>query len=118
MPTQEIFMERDSGGEHYTVLKSYDTNFAKEAFDGMDDAALQHLSRSLDLEANFDIEDIPTQPDSVRSFLWDVLCEASREEGQKVSFFIVSKTSPEGDSLLYVSGDWPSAESYVMEVLA
>lgn len=117
MPMQEIFMEREVGADHYQVIKSYDTRFAKETFEGMDEAALKHLSKSLDLEANFEVEDIPTETDEVRSFLWDVMYDSSREDGQRTSFFVVRRTSPVGESFPYVSGDWPSAESYVLEAL-
>jgi hypothetical protein len=118
MPIQETYLEQQSGLNHFQVIKSYDVAFAKEAFLGMDEDALEHLSTSLRLEENFEPEDIPASPAESPDFLWEAMYDSATEEGHTRSFFIVRHSTPATDSFLYVSGDWPSAEAYVKRALS
>ena len=118
MPIQEIYLEQESGLNQFQVIKSYDTTFAKEAFSGMDEDALAHLSTSLRLEENFESEDIPTSPAEISDFLWEALYDSATEEGHTRSFFIVRRSTPSDEAFLYVSGDWPSAEAYVKRAMS
>ncbi len=118
MPIQEIYLEQESGLNHFQVIKSYDAILAREAFSGMDEDALAHLSTSLRLEENFEPEDIPTSPAEIHDFLWEAVCDSATEEGHTRSFFIVRRSTPSADAFLYVSGDWPSAEAYVKRAMA
>jgi Ni/Co efflux regulator RcnB len=113
MPKQESYLELKRGDDSVSVLKTYDIAFAKEAFDSMDQAALNTLALSLRLEENFEPADIPAS-DAVEygDFLWDALIDSAREDGNVRSYFVVELRSPaRGQRLIYVSGDWPSAEA-------
>jgi hypothetical protein len=118
MPIQEIYLEQVAGLNHFQVIKSYDTAFAREAFSGMDEDALAHLSKSLRLEENFEPEDIPTSPAETPDFLWEALYDSATEDGHTRSFFIVRRSTSSAEAFLYVSGDWPSAEAYVKRAMS
>jgi hypothetical protein len=44
--------------------------------------------------------------------------ESAREYGQEVSFFIVNETRDRRSESVWVSPDWPSAESFAKQRLA
>jgi hypothetical protein len=113
MPVQETFFNQRIGNERFKIIKTYDPSLAREAFADMDSAALDHLADSLTIEQRYEPHEIPNPPVDAPDFLWDELCESAREEGQKCSFFVVTRASKTGRSFLYVSGDWPSAEGFV-----
>jgi hypothetical protein len=113
MPAQEVFFDRTIGDQRFQILKTYDTAFAREAFAEMNPAALDHLATSLAVESGLDIEGAPGSSQEYVDILWDRLVESAREDGQKCSFFVVSRSSKTRRSFLYVSGDWPSAEGFV-----
>jgi hypothetical protein len=46
------------------------------------------------------------------------LLEHAREDGNLLSFFIVNETNGRHSESLYVSPDWPSAESYAKQRLS
>lgn len=114
MPKQELYLDIENAGEHTFVVKSYDSAFAKEAFEAMTDEACQELANSLALDDNSEAEDIPERNSGEFSdFLWQTLSDSAREDGQLFSYFIVAtKPSSGAERFLFVSGDWPSAEAY------
>ena len=121
MPKQETFLERQNGETKIEVLKSYDSGYAREAFRNMDDEALKQLWTVLEVEKTYDAADLPPlgQPDGAgEDFLWDELLESAREYGQEVSFFIVNETRDKRSESVWVSPDWPSAESFAKGRLA
>lgn len=115
MPQQETFFEQSAGNRHIEVLKSYDEAYAREAFQGMDAAALQRLWTSLKPEETYDPTNLPSLSDSAgdaEAFLWDELLEQAREDGPLLSFFIVNETVDRHSESLFVSPDWPTAEAF------
>lgn len=115
MPKQETFFEEQSGDRRIEVLKSYDQSYAREAFKNMDEEAQQRLWESLKPEETYDPAGLPSLTDpngDGEAFLWDELLEAAREDGNLLSFFIVNETIGRRTESLYVSPDWPSAESF------
>jgi hypothetical protein len=114
MPMQEVFLEEVMNGRTFRVLKTYDSRFAHEAFGEMSGEALEALAASLDLKSKFDDFDIPASADvDYADFLWEEVLESAREEGSTLSFFVVSETEQRAARNLYVSPDWPSAESFL-----
>jgi hypothetical protein len=117
MPQQEVFFEERVGDRLITVLKTYDRSYAREVFGNVDEVAMKSLSTALEIEKNYDAEDIPdpTGPD-YEDFLWEALSEASLEDIRQspriYSFFVVIETRDGKAKDLYVSPDWPSAEAY------
>ena len=118
MPKQETFFEQQYGPKRIEVLKSYDESYAREAFQNMNEQALQQLWNALKPEEIYDPADLPTlnEPEGEgEAFLWDELLEQAREDGSLLSFFIVSETEGENSKSLFVSPDWPSAEAFAKE---
>jgi hypothetical protein len=113
MPSQELYLEKKAGLDTFQVLKSYDTSLAKEAFAAMDEGAIEHLSASLSISEEYSTDEMPTSPDGLADLVWEAMYDSANEFGQTKSYFIVRRTSSSGEDFLYVSGDWPSAESYV-----
>jgi hypothetical protein len=68
-----------------------------------------HLSRFRRSPA----DEMPTSPDGLADLVWEAMYDSANEFGQTKSYFIVKRTSANREEFLYVSGDWPSAESYV-----
>lgn len=120
MPKQELFFEQELAGRRIEVLKSYDEAYAREAFQSMDDDALQHLWASLKPEEIYDPAGLPTpqEPQERAAFLWDELVEQARENWTTFSFFVVNEVQDRRSASLYVSPDWPSAEAFAQERLA
>lgn len=124
MPKQETFFEQQNGGRQITVLKSYDQGYAREAFRGMDEEAQKHLWAALRPEEVYEPANLPVLGDlsdvgrEAEAFLWDELLEQAREDGNLLSFFIVNETDGSHTENLYVSPDWPSAESFALSRLA
>jgi len=120
MPQQEVFFEQTAGSRQIAVLKIYDQQFAREAFDSMDEAARAHLWTSLKPEEIYDAAVLPTveQPEDRAAFLWDELVEHAREDWKTFSFFIVNEAKDGVTENLYVSPDWPSAEAYAKNRIA
>jgi hypothetical protein len=118
MPSQELYLEKKAGLDVFQVLKTYDTAFAKEAFAGMDEAAIDHLSKSLSISEEFPPDEMPTSPADIADLIWEEMYDSAREQGQTRSYFVVRRSSVSSEAFLYVSGDWPSAEAYVHLVAA
>jgi hypothetical protein len=113
MPSQELYLEKKAGLDVFQVLKTYDTAFAKETFEAMDEAAMLHLSKSLSIAEEVSPDEIPSSPDEWADLIWEEMYDSAREHGQTRSYFVVRRSSGLGEAFLYVSGDWPSAEAYV-----
>ena len=123
MPQQEVFFEQVTGDRRIQVLKTYDSAYAREVFDEMDDDAQTILWNSLDIEQTYDVADLPSPGDPDRAdFLWDELLDAAREDVRLNpslrSFFVVNEIRIAVPQSLYVSPDWPSAESFAKNLLA
>jgi hypothetical protein len=118
MPKQETFFEQQSGTAKVEVLKSYDSDYARQAFMNMDDDALRRLWLSLDVEKKYDAAELPPLGEASgegEDFLWDDLLDSAREYGNEVSFFIVNEIHGVQSESLWVSPDWPSAESFAKD---
>ena len=121
MPKQETFFDQQSGDIKIEVLKSYDSGYAREAFRNMDDDALKRLWLALEVEKTYDAAELPAlgQPNGEgEDFLWDELLDSAREYGSEVSFFIVNEMKGSRTESLWVSPDWPSAESFAKDRLS
>ena len=113
MPQQEMFFEQVAGDRRVEVLKTYDRSYAREAFGDMDEAAQAFLWNSLGISEAYDAADVPSRQDTASGdFLWEELLEAAREDGNLLSFFVVSEANGPRLRSLYVSPDWPSAEAF------
>jgi len=111
MPRQELFFEKEIGGRRVEVTKTYDQTFARDAFEDMDEAAQGRLWQSLGVDESYDSEDMPAPPDR-GDFLWEEVSEAAREDGNLLSFFVVTEAIGGQMKNLYVSPDWPSAAAF------
>jgi hypothetical protein len=119
MPQQEMFFEQVAGDRRVEVLKTYDRSYAREAFGDMDKTAQAFLWNSLGINETYDAADVPSHEDAdSEDFLWEELLEAAREDGNVLSFFVVSETSGPRSRSLYVSPDWPSAEAFAKSRIA
>lgn len=123
MPQQEVFFEQVTGDGRIQVLKTYDQSYAREVFAEMDENAQAALWKSLDIDQTYDPADLPSTADPDRAdFLWDELMDSAREDVRLDpnlrSFFVVSEIRAAKRQSLYVSADWPSAESFAKNLLA
>jgi hypothetical protein len=114
MPKQEVFFEQTTGDRRIEVLKTYDEQFAREAFNSMDESAQTFLWNSLKPEEIYDPSGLPTADESEdrAAFLWDELVEQAREDWQTFSYFVVNEAKGGRAESLFVSPDWPSAEAF------
>jgi hypothetical protein len=120
MPKQELFFEQQTGDKRIEVLKSYDQGYAREAFKCMNEESLQRLWDVLKPEEIYEPAELPSLNDPQgegEAFLWDVLLDAAREDGNLLSFFIVNETVGRRSESLYVSPDWPSAEAFAKSLI-
>jgi hypothetical protein len=78
MPQQEVFFEERVGDRLIVVLKTYDRSYAREVFGKVDDVAMKSLAAALEIEKNYERDDIPA-PDGAdyEDFLWEELSDAS-----------------------------------------
>ena len=124
MPQQEVFFEERAGDRRIVVLKTYDPAYAREVFDNVDDAAMKNLAAALEIEKNYNPEDIPAPDGQVYyDFLWEELSEQSLEDVRQsprlYSFFVVTESDNSGKAKeIYISADWPSAEEFAKRRLA
>lgn len=82
-------------------------------------AARRLLDDSLSPKENFDATDIPPV-DSLdgEEFIWEQLLDGANEDGQLKSFFVVTLNSNKvREKLLFVSGDWPTAELFAKKII-
>lgn len=118
MPQQEVFFAQQAGDRRIEVLKTYDKVFAREVFAGMDRKAQTQLWTSLGIADNHDSGDIPQLGDPEgEEFLWEELLDAAREDGNLLSFFVVTSSAGTTSTGVYVSPDWPSAESVAKSLI-
>lgn len=114
MPRQEKLLTVKNGDETVEVLKTYDETFAREAFRNMDDKALFHLAASLKPESIYEESGIPKSGDEdYEDFIWDVMVDDAREDWKTFSYFVVTRSKGRTTEAVFVSGDWPTAETYV-----
>lgn len=119
MPKQEMVYEQKTADRRIEVLKVYDRTYAREAFVKMDEAAQAYLWRSLGINESYDAADVPPISDPAREdFLWEELLDAAREDGNLLSFFVVNEQNGSISESLYVSPDWPSAETFAKNRLS
>jgi hypothetical protein len=123
MPQQEVFFEQTAGDRRIQVLKTYDPAYAREVFNEMDDDAQTILWKTLEVEHTYDTADLPAPTDPDRAdFLWDELMDSAREDVRLDpnlrSFFVVNEIRGATPQSLYVSADWPSAESFAKNLMA
>ena len=119
MPQQELLFEQKTGERRIEVLKVYDRSYAREAFGNMDEPAQKFLWNSLGINETYDAADVPSIDDpGIEDFLWEEMLEASREDGNLLSFFVVNEVKGSISESLYVSPDWPSAEAFAKSRLA
>ena len=119
MPQQTTFYEQQIGDRRIEILKSYDSAFAREAFDQMDEKALRFLGRFLELERKYDPADVPSpNDDGYADALWDEVQEGAREDWNTLSYFVVTEQVGGKTQALYVSADWPSAEAFTKGLVA
>lgn len=111
MPEQTVFFDERTDSRRVQVLKVYDTNFARSCFVEMDENALAFLSRSLDLESKYEMNELS------RGLEWEDVEDDAREDGNVLSFFVVIEENEKGSRPLYVSPDWPSAEAFAKKRL-
>lgn len=117
MPLQETFLKREVNGRRLRVVKSYDSAFARDAFDHMEPMALDFLKHSLDLDSKYDPAALP--PPSASEYagvLWEEIEDGARESWHAFSYFVVLSDVNGTPQPLYVSPDWPSAESFCAEL--
>jgi hypothetical protein len=122
VPQQELFFEEVMGDRCIQVLKTYDIAYAREVFDEMDNDAQALLWDSLEIEHNYDPAELPATNDPQRAdLLWDELMDSAREDVRLNpnlrSFFVVNEIQNASVQGLYVSADWPSAESFAQNLL-
>ncbi len=123
MPQQEVFFTQQAGDRRVEVLKTYDRSYAREVFSNVDDGAMKSLAAALEIEKNYEPDDIPA-PDGpdFEDFLWEELSEASLEDARQsprlYSFFVVIETKADKAKEIYVSADWPSAEAIAKSLVS
>jgi len=106
MPQQTVFLDKTTDAKRVQVLKVYDATYARSCFDEMDEDALAFLSESLDLGSKYELTEPVTDP------TWEDLEEEAREDGNLLSFFVVISETAHQPRPVYVSADWPSAETF------
>jgi hypothetical protein len=114
MPQQTVFLEEQVGDSHVSVVKTYDSALAREAFDGMNDDALLQLVKAMQADGEYadsSMEELRENADSI----WDDLQTDAREDWNSFSYFIVEQRSKGQSSLLFVAPDWPSAETFAKQ---
>jgi len=119
MPQQEVFFTHEVGDRRVEVLKTYDQMFAREVFGRMDHEAQAQLWASIGIADNYDPGDIPPLNDPDREeFLWEELLDAAREDGNLLSFFVVTSIAGSISTSVYVSPDCPSAEAFARSLIS
>jgi hypothetical protein len=117
MPRQETFLKESAGPMTVEVIKTYDRNYTREVFDGMEPDAKEALAQALELSKKYEPADIPNSGGiEYDDFLWEELSEDSledvRQSPRQYSFFVVSESKDSKYRDRYVSADWPSAEKF------
>lgn len=108
MPNQEVFFSQEFGGKKIEVVKTYDSHFAREAFEDMDEDAKESLGQSLVADGALDSANVPLADED----LWHAVEEGAREDWNSFSYFVVREGNPPTARSLFVSSDWPTAERF------
>lgn len=111
MPQQTVFFDKRTDAKRVLVLKVYDAAYARSCFDEMNEESLAFLSKSLDLESNYDL------PESPVTLQWEDVEGEAREDGNLLSFFVVIEESGAISRPTFVSPDWPTSEAYARKRL-
>jgi hypothetical protein len=111
MPQQEVYFEQRRGEKNVAVLKTYDTAFARDAFEQMKPDALSFLAHSFKREGNVESSENAGE-DEFAEDLWQELQEGAREDWNTFSYFIVTEQNGKEASPVFVSSDWPTAEAF------
>jgi hypothetical protein len=106
MPQQAIFFDVRTDAKRVRVLKVYDAAYARSCFDEMSEEALRFLADALDLSSKYEM------PEPASQLNWEDVEEDAREDGNLLSFFVVVEEKNGQQQPVYVSPDWPSAESF------
>lgn len=106
MPQQSIYFDERTESKRVQVLKVYDAAYARSCFDEMDEDALAFLSKSLDLPSKYELTETGSE------VAWEDVAEEAREDGNQLSFFVVVEERDNQPEPIYVSPDWPSAETF------
>lgn len=105
MPEQAIYFDHTVGGKQVKVVKTYDSVYARACFDEMGKDANEFLRKALDLECKY-------RTDPGTEVTWEDLEEEAREDGNMLSYFVVTSEESGSVTPVYVSPDWPSAEQF------
>lgn len=108
MSSQEVFFSQDFAGKRIQVLKIYDRQFAREAFEQMSEDAKELLASALVADGVLEINDDPTSDDE----LWEGIQEGAREDWNSFSYFVVCEGDASDLKPLFVSADWPTSEKF------
>jgi hypothetical protein len=92
MPEQEIFFSESLNGKHVQVIKTYDSQLAREAFEQMDDNSKSVLKQTLLTEGVFDFG---KPEETTDDDLWQGVEDGAREDWNSFSYFIVLEKSRE-----------------------
>jgi hypothetical protein len=117
MPQQEVFFAQKIGERSVEVLRTYDAAFAREAFGNMDANARALLWKSLRIDDHEQGDSPLIESGGGDDLLWDALLEDSREDGNLLSFFVVTEAKGKTQKSLYASSDRPSAKTYAQNLL-
>jgi hypothetical protein len=81
MPKQEMILKDSAGRVTVEVIKTYDRDYAREVFNGMEQDAMEALAQALEPAKQYEPADIPN-PDEIeyKSFLWEQLSDESLED--------------------------------------
>lgn len=112
MPQQSIYFDERTESKRVQVLKVYDASYARSCFEQMSEDALAFLSRSLDLGSKYELAELVTDLE------WEDVEEEAREDGNRLSFFVVTEERNGQFAPIYVSPDWPSAEAFAKKLVA
>jgi len=111
MPQQTVFFDERTDAKRVRVLKVYDAAYARSCFDEMNEEELAFLSKSLDLESNYDLPNPPV------TLQWEDVEGEAREDGNLLSFFVVLEESGAISRPAFVSPDWPTSEAFARKSL-
>ncbi len=112
MPSQEVYFDGKAAGREIRVLKTYDSHFAREAFDQMSEDAKAVLAQTL-LDEGASLE-----ADNGDEDLWQAIEEGAREDWNSFSYFVVQEKGNDSPHYVFVSSDWPTAERFAKRQLA
>ncbi len=107
MPSQEVFLKLESDSQRIEVIKTYDSAFAKEAFEEMHEDAKAVLGQSLIEDGMLESDGMPFNDDD----LWQGIEDGAREDWNSFSYFVVREGNPPQRGL-FVSSNWPAAERF------